>query len=560
MSVGVAVLGWEIFNHGTYSNDISVLAITLLAFGVWIVTNAVICSLVVEPPLRRNSIELTPDAVPVLWSTIECISRHMCTEPPERVRLVPEVEASVTARLRFLGLSGSSSTLYVGLPLLLLLEEDEITALLCHELGHRAGGHPRFGAVTAQGVDALKGVVESLTQLAKNDRIEVAFPNCLVLRFFQKFESIFERITLEARRAMEFAADDAACSMVGARAMEGALRNFYAHQLSWNYFKNKILYCSAEFDLIPEDYLEAFLRVASTSGWRRGFKHAALNPSSRESNRDTHPSPARRVDAVVSRGRRDAGMLPQGEGDLQTDVEYLLGLAPELTKKMYSTVPERVASTKWLMLVGHIQRAPNIHLLQCAVEACLGPDSSQLLASVLHLLENDISRTQLLQQIAMASPSPTAGRGMAAQCLSNAIRTLVDQSLLESGAARWSFTWGGLVTTIHEGDTEWTPLIEAAVAGPAGVGALRRQLGGMGFDFDRAELVLPIRARGSSARTERAADDSRWGMLGKMIGSAILLASAVILFRSGQMAMPVFLVVSGLGMARRASKKKGCPL
>jgi Zn-dependent protease with chaperone function len=73
------------------------------------------------------------------------------TRMPEEIRIVAGVEASVAEPARLLGLLPGKRYLFLGLPLLLALPQQQIRAIVAHELGHYSRAHTRLAPVAYRG-------------------------------------------------------------------------------------------------------------------------------------------------------------------------------------------------------------------------------------------------------------------------------------------------------------------------------------------------------------------------------------------------------------------------
>lgn len=103
------------------------------------------------PGVLPGSVPLHRDDAPDLWDTVAELAKEVGAPVPTELRLTAEANAAVSEETRLLGFSVGVRRMYIGVPLLVGLPTDELCAVLCHELGHYARGHTRFGAMTYRG-------------------------------------------------------------------------------------------------------------------------------------------------------------------------------------------------------------------------------------------------------------------------------------------------------------------------------------------------------------------------------------------------------------------------
>jgi Zn-dependent protease with chaperone function len=97
---------------------------------------------------------------PLLFSSIDHVSRRIGVKPPGQVRLTYLPCCGVVAW-------GRSQALLVGLPLLRVLSQCELRAVLAHEMAHLACGDAMAAARSARFVEGLKLAVEQTGSRAR---------------------------------------------------------------------------------------------------------------------------------------------------------------------------------------------------------------------------------------------------------------------------------------------------------------------------------------------------------------------------------------------------------
>ncbi|MEH0416106.1 M48 family metallopeptidase [Streptomyces sp. B21-083] len=177
-------------------------------------------------------IELTPQGQPDLWTMTRRLAGELDTAVPATICLTDTVNACARERAKLLGLIGGPRTLDLGLPLLLGLGEDELRAVLCHELGHYAGRHTRLAAVSHRGSVALERAVRYM-EFLESDRTSAKPPVRLLLKLTRAYNDAYLRQTLAVRRSQELEADSAAARIAGAHTFAQALRTVHALTPLW---------------------------------------------------------------------------------------------------------------------------------------------------------------------------------------------------------------------------------------------------------------------------------------------------------------------------------------
>ncbi|MEV6120400.1 M48 family metalloprotease [Streptomyces sp. NPDC052077] len=456
-------------------------------------------------PLRRAE-------APALWTLTEELAGRLRTRPPSRIYLTPEVNASVSEEARMLGFAVGRRTLYLGVPLL-RLEPLELRAVLCHELGHYAGRHTRFGAVTHRGAASLRSTLFRLRMTARADQSRIGYA-----RFFQAvigaYAWVYLRLSLAVRRRQELEADAGAVAEAGPAATAGALRSVYALGVLWTGFVEEYLRPVQRLGYAPENVFEAFGAMLDHPLIRQQAAQLRARPAEPErSPLDSHPPLARRLALIESRPPGPArpaavpGPLLTGPGPaLRVQRELLRGAGgPGTTLPLAAwggVAAEALAVGRARLLLEAAARAGEAGTTgptggTAGTEA--GPVNGMggaggnggtgevggvggrgglpepTLGTVLGLLERG-ERNRLARQL----PGGARPGGRLAETL----YALAGQALTGAGRGRWVLGWaqGPLLDSplLPRGRLE--DLVRGAVRDRAGAGALRRELAGIGVD------------------------------------------------------------------------------
>jgi Zn-dependent protease with chaperone function len=247
---------------------------------------------------------------PALHALVRDAARRSAARPPDAILLSGRANASVFDRTRWLGLQ-RTRYLELGLPLFAALDERELTAVVGHELAHRARGHVTFGAWIHRARAGIGGALDAL----EDAPLPVDAP-------FRTWARLFLEVSAAVSRAQELEADAAAAALAGPDAAGGALRKTDALGAPWDLY----------FGLDAAPLIERGARVALVEGFRR-FQaeprrrpevEARLAAATPPDPRDTHPPLAERLAAlgpraVAARPREGADCLALLGGEVAAE-------------------------------------------------------------------------------------------------------------------------------------------------------------------------------------------------------------------------------------------------
>jgi Zn-dependent protease with chaperone function len=256
-------------------------------------------------PARRRFLRRA-DA-PGLWRLVEELSGQLRTRPPTRIYLTSQANASVSEDARLLGFAVGERTMNLGVPLLLWLKPEELRAVLCHELGHYAGRHTRFGAITYRGAASLRSTLFRLRMTAQSDQGRVGYA-WLYQAAIGAYAWMYLRLSLAVRRRQELEADAEAAAVVGPEVTARALRAVHALGITWAGFESRYLRPVHRLGFVPEDVFEAFAAMMGDPPVRERMAELRAHPVELDrSPLDSHPPLARRlalIEALPATPRR----------------------------------------------------------------------------------------------------------------------------------------------------------------------------------------------------------------------------------------------------------------
>ena len=191
--------------------------------------------------------------------------------------------------------------MYIGLPLLVGLSADELRAVLCHELGHYARGHTRFGAMTYRGSVALADIHERITIVAAENPMMWLY-TAILRGPWSAYKWLYDVVSLAVRRRQEFEADAAAASVTGKEVTSEALRSAHALIIAWDDFRTRFLQPMGKIGRLPDDPFSAFETMLDDPDYRDVLAQWRLNPPEQpRSPLDSHPSLGQRLSKLAGR-------------------------------------------------------------------------------------------------------------------------------------------------------------------------------------------------------------------------------------------------------------------
>ncbi len=195
---------------------------------------------------------------PRLFALVRQVAGRVGVAPPDEVRIVPAVNATVheTGGLR------GRRVLSLGLPLIASLTERELAGVIAHEFGHFRGGDTRLGRVIAR-ID--QHLSRTLAQLGAAGRRSIT--GLVVQPFVAAFHRMFLRLTGGMMRNAEFSADVLSAREVGADTVSQTL--------------TRIGGVAAAFDAFWQTEFEPAVRHGNRPPLAMGFHRFCVQPATR---------------------------------------------------------------------------------------------------------------------------------------------------------------------------------------------------------------------------------------------------------------------------------------
>ncbi|MDG9703115.1 M48 family metallopeptidase [Streptomyces sp. DH37] len=431
-------------------------------------------------PVDRRGRAVTRGQAPELWEAVTGLARAVGAPEPTEIRLTLEANASVSEETR-LGLGVSARRMEIGVPLLAGLREDELRAVLCHELGHYARRHTRFAATAHRGSAALRAARTGIAEAAGRN-VMVALYSGLQARLLGAYAWLFDAVTFGVRRRQEFQADAAAAAVAGREATASALTAVHAVGAAWDDYRTRLLDPMVGRGRTPDDPLRPFALMLADPDYAEALEEWRRRmPEPPRSRLDSHPPLSRRLAVLARRPDAPAGFPPSVPGRGRTAVEAYLRL-PEgvwgslLRPLLPASGPRRLGQPwqDWLDDAAEAQMVQAVEDLRGPL-ARLGGPPDPTLDAVLDLLE--AGRGEELAGALHDADWGTAQWGLPGSP-AQALETLTGQGLSAAGRAGWSPRWTAPSALVAYDDEarEAVELARAAAADPGAVPLLRARL------------------------------------------------------------------------------------
>lgn len=236
-----------------------------------------------KEPLSR---EVTAEEAPELWRIVRYAAEQLQTTPPDRILIGLQLNFFVT-ELAVIHDEGrvEGKTLYLSYPLLKQLSEDEVLAIVGHELGHFIGKDTRM----TREFYPLRLKVRA-TMFAMASAGWVGWPSVQLLNYFSWCFGETERA---ASRERELLADEKAARLTSAPTFASALIRFQvAVEVFHRGFKEAVAQPSQNPMDIPLQALVQEKLAPDTAFWTQLFEKKLPHPL------DTHPSLQVRLEAL----------------------------------------------------------------------------------------------------------------------------------------------------------------------------------------------------------------------------------------------------------------------
>ncbi|MEW1779475.1 M48 family metalloprotease [Streptomyces sp. NPDC086777] len=479
-----------------------------------------------DGPDEVRGVPLTPSEQPELWRQVRNLAERVGTRPPTEIRVVPGANAMVREDARWLGLVAGERRLFLGVALLIGLPQDELDAVLGHELGHYAHDDTRLGGLLWALHGRLQHTVHTLRRRAARDEAEAKArtarraarrraagrppavqrkptpgPDHYLALVFCAYARLCLRLTEAVSRRQEYAADLVAARVAGRDTTAAALRRIPVLEAADDLYLREYALLGRDAGLLPPEgqfhgglalLLADCARRAELDAWARGPLQEVVPEES--SPYDSHPLTADRIAALTSlpddgrtttHPRRPALALFREPDRVLTALERAVLSAQTLSWRRvpWAELPAWTRRESWAREAGPLLDA----MAQVTGARSVGgspasavPHLHQLLDLIDHGLLYDIAG-RLPRSEQSGRSSGRAAREFARTAFRTALRRLALLAALDTGLCRWELCWAGPAVRVVAPERFAEALEEAldhAIAEPPGTTPLRALLTG----------------------------------------------------------------------------------
>ncbi|MFD4508759.1 M48 family metalloprotease [Streptomyces sp. NPDC058457] len=482
-------------------------------------------------------VSLAPREQPELWRRVRELAERVGTRPPTEIRVIPGANAMVREDARWLGLVAGERRLFLGVALLIGLPDDELDAVLAHELGHYAHDDTRLGGLLWALHGRLLHTTHTLRQRAAREEAEekaraaaraarrraagkpppvkrepTRGPDHYLALVFSAYARLCLRLTEAVSRRQEYAADLVAARIAGRDTTAAALRRIPALDAADDLYLREYALMGRDAGLLPPEgqfhgglalLLADPARRAELEAWARRPLPEVI-PEER-SPYDSHPPTADRIavlEALPDDGRtatlprRPALTLLREPDRLLAGLERaVLGRETLSWRRVpWAELPAQTRRGSWAReagpLLGAMAQAAGARGV--AVSGVTHPDHpdhpdhlghlGRLLDLIDHGLLYDVA-DRLPRSEQAGRSSGRAAREFARTAFRSALRQMALLTALDTGLCRWELCWSGppvrAVAPVQFAEA-LEEALDHAVADPPGTGPLRALLSGGG--------------------------------------------------------------------------------
>lgn len=258
-------------------------------------------------PLRVTGLPVGSDRLPELMAQITHVANKLNVSAPARVIAGLEVIAFVTkipVSLRGVGVLSAGETLYIPACALRILDGEQLTALLGHELAHFRGKDVAFTERFIPSFLALQNAIETLSpDTNPYDATPMSgwsvLPKLPGLLLMQSIAMVMAVAVARVRRARELEADRVAAELSSPEAFARALAKLSLLTILWGPFRAanvRYLRSGRARSNLCADFLESSEGLLGTMD-RDQLRRAVLSSQLRHPT-DVHPPIGERIRAL----------------------------------------------------------------------------------------------------------------------------------------------------------------------------------------------------------------------------------------------------------------------
>lgn len=408
---------------------------------------------------------------PALWEAVRDVARQVGTRAPDEIVLIEKVNAAVSEESSLMGLRPGIRRLYLGLPLMMGMDEMQLRSVLAHEMGHYANFDTRLTPLIARGrAQLIRTIVHfhersaqklarerarqdkhAAKRIAKGRRAtKVDTPGLGatyrgMASIYTAYGNFFMRTTRAAARRQELAADLAAVQVAGRDAAASALRELNALKSAFDFYMSSYATLGVGAGLLPPPgQVFGGLRNLLDAHAQDLEELSRELPTEPASPYDSHPPLAERVariEALPDDGR--AGQTARPALDLLSNADAALTALEQAVLTPQALTLKRV---DWQDLVHDAMTTYTAQDAQEIREACTAEGAGPDLTTLLDAIDADPTvRWRIAHRLPKAEQAAAAtddaAREFARSIVRRALSQLVTVELTAGGVARWQLSW-----------------------------------------------------------------------------------------------------------------------
>jgi Zn-dependent protease with chaperone function len=227
----IAVLGDVVLTILRMIPVVLLVAFSSLFYGGWFFQVLAVSTLLLflwlgRPDFRLDGRVLVREEAPKLFAEIDKLCAQLSVSGKFEVRLNDEFNAGATETRGLFGIIGTKRVLVLGVPLLAILDKQQVLAIIAHEFGHLSRRHGRLG-------HWLYRTRVGWLMYEESNRESDAILERAISWYGRAFVPYFSTLSFVHSRRCEYEADADAASVAGAAAFGEALSTLMAFDGLW---------------------------------------------------------------------------------------------------------------------------------------------------------------------------------------------------------------------------------------------------------------------------------------------------------------------------------------
>jgi Zn-dependent protease with chaperone function len=243
---------------------------------------------------QPKGIVLSPEDAPQLFRTLDELTTKMKAPRFDTVILDDKWNASVVSISKSMLLGSRRHVLHIGLPMLIGLDDQQVKAVLAHEISHISGKDTTLGAWVYRLDQQWKGLVHYFEQ------DEEEWLQALFRKFIQWYYPRFYALTFVMRRQQEYIADANAAKATSAQVMaECLVMNHTGGRYFYREFLPAVLEEAEQNNEEPQPLTRLYELMANMDEKREKFEEYMQKALAEKTGySDSHPSLTDRLNAL----------------------------------------------------------------------------------------------------------------------------------------------------------------------------------------------------------------------------------------------------------------------